>query len=81
MQQPPDPAVAAFAAALRRLREHKGWTPYRLAKESLTSQITIHRLETGERAATLPTLCRIADALGCSLDELAGRAAAEESGK
>ena len=62
-----------FAASLRRLREAKGYTVYRLAQKSGLSQITLHRLEKGERSATLDTLVKLADTLQCTLDELCGR--------
>jgi transcriptional regulator with XRE-family HTH domain len=64
-----------FPAALRRLRESKGWTAYRLAKESDVSQITLARLEAGGRDPQLSTLVKLADALGVTLDELCGRRA------
>lgn len=64
---------SAFPAALKRLRLAKGWTVYRLALESKVAQVTIARLEAGERDPKLPTLLALAEALECTLDELAGR--------
>lgn len=63
----------ALPAALARLREAKGLTRYALAKLAGTDEISLSRMERGERQPRLPVLCRLADALGCGLDELCGR--------
>lgn len=68
----PDPR-ARFAAALSRLRESAGWSRYALAKHLRVSEIGLARLERGARDPQLTTLLKLADALGVSLDELAGR--------
>jgi transcriptional regulator with XRE-family HTH domain len=65
----PDP----FSTNLKRLREARGLTRYRLAKDAKLSQTTLASMEDGERSATVPTLRRLADALRCTLDELCGR--------
>jgi UDP-N-acetylglucosamine 1-carboxyvinyltransferase len=51
------------------LREEKGWTQYRLAKEVRTHQATIGRIENGERQPSFDMVHRIAVCLGVSLAE------------
>jgi transcriptional regulator with XRE-family HTH domain len=78
IDKPPDPALARFAAALARLREAAGYTRYALA-QTLSQpgrppdETALSLMERGERSPRLGMLCKIADALGCSLDELCGR--------
>ena len=74
MSDSPDP-LARFAAALTRLRESGGWTRYQLARDAGTNETALHAMERGERSPRLEMLCRLADVLGCSLDELCGREA------
>ena len=61
-----------LARTLRAAREAKGWTVYRLSAESGVQQSAIARIESGERTASWPTVCRLAAALGVSLDTLRG---------
>lgn len=49
------------------LRAAKGWTPYRLAKESGVPPQTVYRLESGARTPGLAVLGRLCAALGASL--------------
>ena len=59
---------------LRTRRTHLGWTQMELAYRAGLIQPDISLLERGEkRALWAATLARLADALGCSLDYLAGR--------
>jgi transcriptional regulator with XRE-family HTH domain len=69
----PDAPGARFAAALARLRLARGWTHYRLSRESGVGEVGLRQLEAGTREPRLGTLVRLADVLGVSLDELAGR--------
>ncbi len=59
----PGPQLAA-------LREAKGWTVYRLAKESGVGPQVIARIESQERSLKWDTACRFADALGVPVDRL-----------
>lgn len=68
-----NPALARFAAALVRLREASGLSRYRLAKLAGVTQMNLGRLERGRQDPQLTTLLRLADALGCTLDDLGGR--------
>lgn len=62
-----------FHANLKRLRESRNLTRYRLAKDARVSAVTLGRMESGERTPNMATLCRLADVLNCTLDELCGR--------
>jgi len=73
----PETHAARFAAALARLRGAAGLTHYRLAGLAGISQTELARMERGRREPKLATLCRLCDALGCSMDELTGRDRAE----
>ena len=57
-----------FAARLTALREARGWTVYRLAKETGLSAQTLHNLEGGS-APGWQTVLRLAQALGVSVEE------------
>lgn len=54
----------AFGTVLRRLREERGMTQEDLAHESGVGRVSIAMMETGKRLPTLPTIFRLADALG-----------------
>jgi DNA-binding Xre family transcriptional regulator len=80
----PDPPISpalsgdepSIAAALRRMREQRGWTREDLALQSGVSAAAIAQIETGRRSdVRLRSLVALAEALGVSLDELAGRPA------
>ena len=64
-----------IGATIRKLRRRKALTQQQLATLSGTHQSTIARIETGGTTAglTVLTLKRMAEALGCSIDLLAGR--------
>lgn len=53
-----------------KLLEDKGWTRYRLSKESGVSMSVIYSLEQKESGPTADTLIKIADALGSTIDAL-----------
>lgn len=60
-----------FQTNLRRLREARGLTKYRLAKLSGVDESTLCRYENGERASPAhPQLTRLAHALNVTIDEL-----------
>jgi transcriptional regulator with XRE-family HTH domain len=59
-----------FAARLRRLRESRGWTMYRLAKLSGISKEGIHKLERTGSDPKLSTLTKLVAAFGVPWDEL-----------
>lgn len=66
-RNPPTAFLRALGAHCRRLREQKGFSIDRLAKESeqLSSSV-IHRLETGSGSVTVTALFRFAQSLGIS---------------
>lgn len=53
-----------FVDALKRERMEKGWTQYRLAKESGVSRERIAKLESGRHSPTLLTVDKLCNALG-----------------
>jgi transcriptional regulator with XRE-family HTH domain len=58
---------------LRELRRRAGLTQEALARRIDVSGDTVRKWERGKRTPILDTAARLCDALGCSLDELAGR--------
>lgn len=55
---------------LKMLREKKGWSKYRLSKESGVAPITITKIERGEIYPELETLLKLAEALDVDVEEL-----------
>lgn len=55
---------------VERLLGQRGWTRYRLCKESGITQSVIYSLDKKESGLTADKLLKIATALGCSVDEL-----------
>lgn len=55
---------------LKALRQARGWSQTRLARESGVSQTYISDLEAGKSAPTLPLAKRLAVALGVTMDDL-----------
>jgi DNA-binding Xre family transcriptional regulator len=53
-----------------RILQVKGWTRYRLSKESGVTMSVIYSLGQKESGPTADKLLKIADALGCTVDEL-----------
>ncbi len=62
--------IETFPARLRELREQKGMTREQVAVSAHTSSHSVAKLEQGTRAPSLELAWRIAQALGCSLDDL-----------
>ena len=61
--------MTMFSDNLKRIRREKGLTQIQLAEQLNCSQNEICRWESGT-APSIPNLVRIADALGCTVDEL-----------
>lgn len=53
-----------------KLLEEKGWTSYRLSKESGVSMTVIYSLDKKKSGPTADTLVKIADALDVTIDQL-----------
>ena len=68
-QEAYEDAALAFALAeqVRKIREDKGLSQVELAKAMGTTQSAIARLEAGGTSPTLPTLRKLANALGVEL--------------
>jgi ribosome-binding protein aMBF1 (putative translation factor) len=56
-----------LGAAVRDLREAKGWSQTQLAREAGMTQPAVARFEAGGTIPTLPVLQRLARALGANL--------------
>lgn len=71
----PSPTLATpkFAACLRSLRVVRGLNVAALAKASGIDATQLGRYESGTREPLLSSASRLADALGVTLDQLAGR--------
>lgn len=54
-------------------RQRRGWSQAQLAAKANVSPSAIHRIESGRSHGTAPLLCKLADALEVTLDELLGR--------
>ena len=65
--------MANFAERLRLLRSQRNLTQTRLAQLLDVSPRVYNRWETGDASPHFDTVVKIAEALGVSLDELAGR--------
>ena len=55
---------------IAKLREAKGWTQEILADASGVNRVMIARYETTNANMTVETAKKLADALGCTIDEL-----------
>lgn len=58
---------------LEEIRKAKGFSQVELAQAIGTSQAFVCELERGKKSPSFDTLLRIAQVLGCTLDELVGR--------
>lgn len=65
-------ATVGSAVRLRQAREARGWTVNELAERSSVSKATIKGYESGRRSGYRGTWLLLADALGCSVEELLG---------
>mgnify|MGYP001431407259 FL=1 len=55
---------------IKELRETKGWSQTKLAKESGLSQSFIHAIETGKKSPTMRSLWKLSKALGVPISEI-----------
>jgi transcriptional regulator with XRE-family HTH domain len=62
-----------MATRLKRLRERRGLSQAALARAAGVPLGTLRGWEYARRTPLLDAAARLADALGCTLDELAGR--------
>jgi transcriptional regulator with XRE-family HTH domain len=58
---------------LRKIVKRKDWNQTKLSKESGIKQSYLSKIYNGKQIPTLPVFVQIADALGCTADELLGR--------
>lgn len=66
----------ALGAEINKLRKEKGYSRAKLHERSGVAEIVIRRIESGQRAASVPVLVLLAHALGTDAGELVGRAEA-----
>lgn len=66
-------ALDRMARRVKSLRIDKGWTQADLARESGVSQSMVARIEQALSCPGLDTTSDLADALGCTLDDIACR--------
>lgn len=72
----PNPTPRSLTArSLRKRRTDAGLDQTALASKAACAQSTISQLETGKRGGTVELLKSIADALGCTIDDLISDAA------
>ncbi|AWV35196.1 MULTISPECIES: helix-turn-helix domain-containing protein [Paenibacillus] len=55
---------------VQKLLNKRGWTPYRLGKESGVSMTVIYGLKEKKQGPNAETLVKLATALGVTVDEL-----------
>lgn len=72
-----DKIVAGVTRRLREARETQGMSMNQLGSLAGLDQVTISRIEKGERSPTLRSLAKIAAALGVSLSQLLAEVEAE----
>jgi transcriptional regulator with XRE-family HTH domain len=70
-------AGKAFRLNLRSLRDLRGMTQSEMGARAGIAPASISHFETGQRAPSLDTLIKLADALRVSIDTLLGRAPVE----
>lgn len=68
-QSPPPPVLGAVGAKVREVRVARGISQDHLAYGMHMDRAHIGLLENGKRAATIPTLARLAVALGCQVGD------------
>lgn len=73
--------MAVFAERLRELRQQRDLTQTRIAELVGVGLRVYHRWERGGAAPHFETLLKLADVLGVSLDELAGRKGAPDEAR
>lgn len=67
--------IGKMAHVMKVKRAINGWNQAELAKASGVSQAAIAKYESEAYTPGFDAACKIADAFGCTLDELAGREA------
>ena len=65
--------VINFGNRLRQMRKAKGYSQQQIADLVGVHRTTYTRYESGAVEPPLDTLCRMADLMGCTTDELLGR--------
>lgn len=68
-------SVKSIGENIRWRREAKGMTQQELANRCGVTDAMVCYYERGQRMPSLPTAAALADALGCTVDELLGRSA------
>lgn len=58
-----------FALALRRLLEAQGWTAYKVGQAAGVDAAFVRHLMAGTKAPSWDVVCKLADALGVSVEE------------
>jgi transcriptional regulator with XRE-family HTH domain len=71
----------AMGQQLKKLRAAAGLSQSQLARAAGVPVATLKNWEQGRRQPLLGAACKLADALGVGLDELAGRAPAPKEGR
>lgn len=66
--------VRQVMSLLREIRIKRQMTLEELSRKSGVSRVSINRYELGERCPNIRIAKQLADALGCTLDELVGSA-------
>jgi transcriptional regulator with XRE-family HTH domain len=68
--------MATLAECLKRARIKRGWTQVQLAEKAGLHYMLVTKIEQGvSNEPTIKTMIKLANALGVTLDELAGRTA------
>jgi transcriptional regulator with XRE-family HTH domain len=76
-----DDMAARLAANIRSFREMRSLTQAELGQRAGIAAASISHFETGQRAPSLESLVKVADALDASVDVLLGRAPIEGQGR
>lgn len=63
-------AKANISANVRRLLDERGMSVYQLAKKTGEPPNTVYRIARGDNEPGTVLLCRIAEALECTMDDL-----------
>jgi DNA-binding XRE family transcriptional regulator len=65
--------VTDFSVSLTRIRRQRGMSQTALARAIGVTRPAVSRMEAGASNPSLAVLVALADALGCTIDELCGR--------
>lgn len=77
----PSDVTQVFKANLRKLRELRGMTQAQMGSKAGIGAASISHFETGQRAPSLDSLVKLADALRVTVDTLLGRSPVENSAR